>query len=163
MNVVIERDNTSHKNKSRTLTEQVDEIKNTLYRKIDVCFMKYGLRGLKKIDESIADGLKCFIAEEEGIAPNTLGSSSNKQSVRNENYYDDPMMLAGEMDDSYETQPIDDGMSHSTSQVSENAQSQYTDPAFALAAEMDAPDAAAQSDMNENTNNGDNQNVKTNL
>lgn len=159
MNVVIEQDS-PYKNKTKSLTEQVDAIKNTLYRKIDVCFMKYGLRGLKKIDESIADGLKYFIAEEEGINPNALGSSSTSQSVRNENYNvrnddfnDDPMALAGELDDSYETQPIDDGMAHSTSRVSKNVQPQYTDDAFALAAEMEpSPDDGSENDVNENTN-----------
>lgn len=153
MNVVFERDKTPHKNGTMSLTEQIDSIKNTLYRKIDVCFMKYGLRGLRKIDESIADGLKYFIAEEEGINSSTLGSRPSRQPVRNEDFNDDPMMLAGEMDDSYETQPIDNGMSHNASQVSENAQAQYTDPAFALAAEMEpAPDDCSESNMNENTN-----------
>lgn len=157
MNVVIEQDKTLHKHGSRSLTEQIDSIKNTLYRKIDVCFMKYGLRGLKKIDESIADGLKYFIAEEEGINLNTSDSRPSRQlsrqPIRNENFDDDPMALAGEMDDSYETEPIENGMSHNTSQVNENEQTQYTDPAFALAAEMEpAPDDCSESDMNESTN-----------
>jgi hypothetical protein len=165
MNVVIEQD-TPHKNKTKSLTEQIDSIKNTLYRKIDVCFMKYGLRGLKKIDESIADGLKYFIAEEEGeISSNTLGSSPSRQSVRKEDFNDDdPMTLAGEMDDSYETQPIDNGMNHSTSQVSENAQSQYTDDAFALAAEMEpAPTHDSESVTFENINTEVTKNDATNL
>ena len=157
MNVVIEQDKTPHKHGSRSLTEQIDSIKNTLYRKIDVCFMKYGLRGLKKIDESIADGLKYFIAEEEGINLNTSDSrpsrQPSRQPIRNENFDDDPMALAGEMDDSYETEPIENGMNHNTSQVNENEQSQYADPAFALAAEMEpAPDDYSESNMNESTN-----------
>lgn len=45
-----------------SLTEQVNAIKETLYKKIDVCFMKYGLNGLKKIDEAIAESLSEYIS-----------------------------------------------------------------------------------------------------
>lgn len=67
--------------KSMTLDEQVNSIKETLYKKIDVCFMRYGLRGLKKIDEAIADGLADFIAEEEGETPR---KQTTRQQVRNQ-------------------------------------------------------------------------------
>lgn len=154
MNVVIDRK--PHRSNpaltEQSLTEQIDKIKNTLYRKIDICFMKYGLRGLKKIDESVAEGLKYFIAEEEGVDPSSLGTTS-RQPTRNENFDDDPMALAGEMDTSWEKQPIDNGMSNRATQVTESAQTEFTDPAFALAAEMEAsPNEATQNNMNENTN-----------
>lgn len=67
--IVDKTSNEKPRSKTMSLDEQIESIKSNLYKKIDVCFMKYGLRGLKKIDESIADGLVDFVAEEEGTSP----------------------------------------------------------------------------------------------
>lgn len=44
-----------------SLDEQVETLKETLHKKIDACFIRYGLTGLEKIDEAIANTLKEFI------------------------------------------------------------------------------------------------------
>ena len=41
--------------------DEVDFYKQRLYKKIDSCFIRYGLAGLKKIDEGIADSLARYI------------------------------------------------------------------------------------------------------
>lgn len=41
--------------------DEVDFYKKRLYKKIDSCFIRYGLAGLKKIDEGIADSLARYI------------------------------------------------------------------------------------------------------
>lgn len=46
------------------LNDKVEFLKERLYKKIDACFIQFGLRGLTKIDESIADGLTEFIQNE---------------------------------------------------------------------------------------------------
>lgn len=46
------------------LNDKVEFLKERLYKKIDACFIQFGLRGLTKIDESIADGLTEFIHSE---------------------------------------------------------------------------------------------------
>lgn len=43
------------------ILDEVDFYKQRLYKKIDSCFIRYGLAGLKKIDEGIADSLARYI------------------------------------------------------------------------------------------------------
>lgn len=46
--------------------DEVDFYKQRLYKKIDSCFIRYGLAGLKKIDEGIADSLSRYISSLKG-------------------------------------------------------------------------------------------------
>ena len=56
----------------KKVLDEVDFYKQRLYKKIDSCFIRYGLAGLKKIDEGIADSLARYIS-----------------SLKGESYYDD--------------------------------------------------------------------------
>jgi hypothetical protein len=46
--------------------DEVDFYKQRLYKKIDSCFIRYGLAGLKKIDEGIAESLSRYISSLKG-------------------------------------------------------------------------------------------------
>ena len=107
------------------LNEQIDSIKNTLYRKIDICFLKYGLRGLKKIDESIAEGLKAFIAEEEGETVNSTSTKEKSISLGNRGY-DDAIALAGEMEEEFVPNPEAMRITDSVKETSQETASEYT-------------------------------------
>ena len=52
--------------------DEVEFYKQRLYKKIDSCFIRYGLAGLKKIDEGIAESLSRYIS-----------------SLKGESYYED--------------------------------------------------------------------------
>lgn len=45
----------------RSLEDEVDFYKQRLYKKIDSCFVRYGLEGLKRIDEGIAKSIARYI------------------------------------------------------------------------------------------------------
>lgn len=47
--------------KERSLQDEVDFYKQRLYKKIDSCFVRYGLEGLKRIDEGIAKSIARYI------------------------------------------------------------------------------------------------------
>lgn len=69
-----------------SLSEQVEAIKETLYKKIDVCFMKYGLNGLKLIDEAIADTMTDYIDRPKSVvrpqATERIGMMKNEEYIR---------------------------------------------------------------------------------
>lgn len=45
----------------RRILDEVDFFKQRLYKKIDSCFLRYGLEGLKRIDEGIANSIAKYI------------------------------------------------------------------------------------------------------
>ena len=45
----------------RRILDEVDFFKQRLYKKIDSCFLRYGLEGLKRIDEGIASSIAKYI------------------------------------------------------------------------------------------------------
>ena len=45
----------------RNILDEVDFFKQRLYKKIDSCFLRYGLEGLKRIDEGIANSIAKYI------------------------------------------------------------------------------------------------------
>lgn len=45
----------------KSLEDEVDFYKQRLYKKIDSCFVRYGLEGLKRIDEGIAKSIERYI------------------------------------------------------------------------------------------------------
>lgn len=47
--------------RERSLQDEVDFYKQRLYKKIDSCFVRYGLEGLKRIDEGIAKSIARYI------------------------------------------------------------------------------------------------------
>ena len=47
--------------------KEIDFYKQRLYKKIDSCFVRFGLEGLRKIDEGIAHSLADYIADLKGV------------------------------------------------------------------------------------------------
>jgi hypothetical protein len=47
--------------REKSLEDEVDFYKQRLYKKIDSCFVRYGLEGLKRIDEGIAKSIERYI------------------------------------------------------------------------------------------------------
>ena len=80
--------------KATSLNEQVELYKQTLYKKIDTCFIKYGLSGLKIIDERIASGMSRYINSKN--SKNTVCDHHSKVSLHKEQETPD---LNEEMDD----------------------------------------------------------------
>lgn len=99
------------------INERVEAIKEKLRKKIDVCFVKYGLRGLDKIDEAIAAGMRQFIEEEKGIAhaepqrrPQRTERITERQAINNDFFNDPAVMMAADIDvplnDDVDSNPI---------------------------------------------------------
>lgn len=57
----VEEDEDEVPSEDRKIMNEVDFYKNRLYKKIDSCFLRYGLEGLKRIDEGIANSIAKYI------------------------------------------------------------------------------------------------------
>lgn len=91
-----------------SLDEQVEVLKETLHKKIDACFIRYGLTGLEKIDEAIANTLREFIdgkkKKPSAISPLQTNFSKpvehHEEEVEEDDYVEmDETMLAAQIID----------------------------------------------------------------
>ena len=57
----VEEDEDEVPSEDRKIMNEVDFYKSRLYKKIDSCFLRYGLEGLKRIDEGIANSIAKYI------------------------------------------------------------------------------------------------------
>jgi len=95
----VQRNNT---NMYSSAMNSIEQIKQQLYDKIDVCCAQYGLYGLKVIDRAIADSLRSMIS---GVQPTQQYAQTSSQrqniepvSVQNHVYnMHDPVMSQSNM------------------------------------------------------------------
>lgn len=94
------------------LNEKIEFLKDRLYDKIDKCFLQYGLEGLMKIDEAIANGLEDYINEKKGIAPKKVAKPVQRMIQR-------PQVV------------------EQAEEVEEEVNEQYVNPILAMASNID--------------------------